>query len=246
MKRALYTMLLATALTLPASYASAQIGISTNAGTSVGVNTTASGSTNRSTSMNNGPTSSIGAGVNGTLGVDGTRNNPTRRTTNSTANNSGSATTGAGTSATINSGTNDTTRLNYSNDSSVRTNRDQNAVNRSAAGIASSTQGSILSTTDLDSSSVRNIQKSLNDRGYNVGNVDGKWNTSTAAELRRFETNQGLTASSGTSLNARSLNELGVNVGAGANVNNITPSSGSRIMTPSVRSGVNGSASYNQ
>lgn len=216
MKRTFYTMLLATALALPASYASAQIGVSTSTGVNVG---------------------SSNVGVSSNTGV------------------SANSTTGAGTSATMNSGTNDTTRLNYNNDVNLRANRDQNAVNsnassrsrvNSSAGIASSARASAYSSSDLDAASVRNIQQSLNDRGYNVGRVDGKWNSSTAAQLQKFENSQGLTASSSTSLNARSLNQLGVNIGAAADVNSINPSSGSQIITPSVRSGVTGSASYNQ
>ena len=212
MKRTFYTMLLATALALPASYASAQIGVSSSTGVNVGV-----------------------GGVNADV--------------------SANSTTGAGSSATTNSGTNDTTRLNYNNDSSVRSSRDRNAVNGNTStdnrvntrAMGSSTAGSIYSTTDLDAASVRSIQQSLNDRGYNVGKVDGKWNSSTSAQLRKFESSQGLTASSGTSLNARSLNQLGVNIDAGAdaNVNSINPSAGTRNITPSVRSGVSGSTSYN-
>ena len=251
MKRIVYTLLTMTVLSVPTSFALAQISVGTNSSTSgtagvgvgaqggnvgvgtqggnvgVGVNTgvnagvnadadaRSNSNTNSSSNrnLNDGATSNIGAGANGTLGVDGTRNNAARRTSNSNISPNSNE------SATTSSG-----RVN----SRASANTNATVTTRSA--------------NTLDQATIRNIQTSLNQRGYNVGAVDGRWNTNTAAQLRRFEQNQGLNTSSGTNLSVNSLQQLGVSANdinpAAGNVRNVAPST--RVM-----GGVQGGASYN-
>jgi|GEM_PF-2942816 hypothetical protein len=249
MKRIVYTLLTMTVLSVPTSFALAQISVGTNSSTSgtvgvgvgaqggnvgvgtqggnvgVGVNTginadvnadaNARSNTNSSSNrnLNDGATSNIGAGVNGTLGVEGTRNNAARRTSNS--------------------------NISPNSNESVTTNSGR--VNSRASANTNATV-TTRSANSLDQATIRNIQTSLNQRGYNVGAVDGRWNTNTAAQLRRFEQNQGLNTSSGTNLSVNSLQQLGVRANdinsAAGNVRNVAPST--RVM-----GGVQGGASYN-
>lgn len=116
--------------------------------------------------------------------------------------------------------------------------------NESSGNIDSSADAgaSFYSTNNLDTTAVRNIQQSLNARGYNVGRVDGRWNQSTAAQLRRYENGQSLSQSSNTSLNAETLQHLGVGM------NDISPATGAGAnISPAARTmgGVQGSSSYN-
>jgi len=57
-------------------------------------------------------------------------------------------------------------------------------------------------------STVRKAQAALNDKGYDVGTVDGRWGPSTQSAVRRFQAKNGL-AESGT-LDGSTLSALGV------------------------------------
>jgi hypothetical protein len=58
------------------------------------------------------------------------------------------------------------------------------------------------------SPTVRMAQQALNERGYNVGNVDGVWGPGTADAVRRFQQAQGLPDSG--ALDTQTLSALGV------------------------------------
>lgn len=58
-------------------------------------------------------------------------------------------------------------------------------------------------------STVRSAQAALNDKGYNVGSVDGQWGPNTQSAVRQFQADKGLTQS-GT-LDSSTLAALGVN-----------------------------------
>jgi hypothetical protein len=60
-------------------------------------------------------------------------------------------------------------------------------------------------TTD---NTIRRAQEALNDQGYNVGRVDGRWGPNTQSAVRRFQAKSGLTES-GT-LDSSTLSALGV------------------------------------
>jgi hypothetical protein len=59
-----------------------------------------------------------------------------------------------------------------------------------------------------DSSLVRSVQLSLNQRGYDAGPADGQWGPSTESALRQFQQSRGL-AQTG-SLDQQTLSALGV------------------------------------
>lgn len=217
MKRTFYTMLLVTALSLPAGYASADsLGLGSTLSGQVGVGTPITGNTRVQTNTR----------TNAQVGTDVDTRVDTR------------------------------TRTNYRSDSNERARRDQSQRDQNqmdsrsqiTTGSSSSVSapGSFYSANDLDQNTVIHIQKTLNERGYNVGRADGRWGNATASQLRRYEQSQGLAASSGTNINAQSLQQLGVNFDAGARVNTINPAAGSRNIPPSVKAGVTGSTSYNQ
>lgn len=66
-----------------------------------------------------------------------------------------------------------------------------------------------VSTSNSSDSTVRRAQSALNDRGYNVGTVDGRFGPNTQSAVRRFQAKSGLTET-GT-LDSSTLNALGVN-----------------------------------
>jgi len=59
-----------------------------------------------------------------------------------------------------------------------------------------------------DPSVVRSVQQSLNERGYNVGAVDGQWGPSTESALRQFQQANGLAPTG--DVNAQTMSALGV------------------------------------
>ncbi len=200
MKRTFYTILMATALALPAGYASADSllgGAGTAVTGQVGVSTPIGSSSASSNTRVTG--SGVGVDVNADTDSD------VNVDSNSVFDNSDTR-----------------SRSIYNN------NADESSFNtETSADMSSSASagGSVYAPQNLDSVAVRNIQESLNARGYNVGRVDGRWGQSTMTQLRRFENSQSLSQSSSTSLNAETLQQLGVGVndinpaaGAGANI----------------------------
>ena len=59
-----------------------------------------------------------------------------------------------------------------------------------------------------DGATIRNVQQALNDRGYNVGAVDGQYGPNTMDAVRRFQQVSGLPATG--ELGRPTLNALGV------------------------------------
>ena len=66
----------------------------------------------------------------------------------------------------------------------------------------------IASNSPYTSSTVRNVQQALNDKGFNAGTADGQWGPGTETALKQFQTAQGM-PSTGV-LDARTMNALGV------------------------------------
>ncbi len=64
------------------------------------------------------------------------------------------------------------------------------------------------STNASDTTLVRSVQQSLNDRGYSAGPADGQWGPNTESALRQFQAANGL-AQTG-SLDDPTLSTLGV------------------------------------
>jgi Putative peptidoglycan binding domain len=58
--------------------------------------------------------------------------------------------------------------------------------------VTSSTPSSSMTSTRYDSALVRNVQQALNDKGYNVGPVDGQWGPATEDAVKRFQQASGL------------------------------------------------------
>lgn len=63
-------------------------------------------------------------------------------------------------------------------------------------------------------STVRQVQQALNQKGYDPGNVDGRWGEETSSAVRNFQQAQGLEPTG--ELNMRTLSALGINVGGQA------------------------------
>ena len=66
-----------------------------------------------------------------------------------------------------------------------------------------------VSTSRPSDGTVRSAQTALNDKGYDVGRVDGQWGPSTQNAVRRFQSERGLTQSG--RLDNATLTALGVN-----------------------------------
>jgi murein L,D-transpeptidase YcbB/YkuD len=64
-------------------------------------------------------------------------------------------------------------------------------------------------TSHASDSTIRRAQAALNEQGYNVGTVDGRWGPNTHSAVRRFQAKSGLTEN-GT-LDSSTLKALGVN-----------------------------------
>ena len=66
-----------------------------------------------------------------------------------------------------------------------------------------------VSSTPSSDGTVRSAQTALNEKGYNVGSVDGHWGPNTESAVRRFQAERGLTQSG--ELDSATLSALGVN-----------------------------------
>jgi len=65
-----------------------------------------------------------------------------------------------------------------------------------------------VSTSRQAEGTVRSAQSALNDKGYDVGRVDGQWGPNTQSAVRRFQSERGLTQSG--RLDSATLTALGV------------------------------------
>jgi len=65
-----------------------------------------------------------------------------------------------------------------------------------------------MSPSAYDSATIRSVQQALNDRGYNVGPVDGQYGVATQDAVRRFQQTAGLPVTG--ELGGPTLTALGV------------------------------------
>ena len=75
--------------------------------------------------------------------------------------------------------------------------------------VAPADRNGKVSTTRMRDGTVRNAQLALNEKGYDVGKVDGQFGPSTQSAVRRFQSEKGM-AQSGR-LDSATLAALGVN-----------------------------------
>lgn len=61
---------------------------------------------------------------------------------------------------------------------------------------------------ELSQQQIQQVQRSLNEKGFNAGSVDGKWDSRTQAALRNFQQAQGMKQTGG--LDQRTASALGV------------------------------------
>jgi uncharacterized membrane protein len=61
----------------------------------------------------------------------------------------------------------------------------------------------------MSDTKVRDAQAALNEKGFSVGSVDGRWGPNTENAVRQFQASKGLTASG--QLDAATMSALGVN-----------------------------------
>lgn len=78
-----------------------------------------------------------------------------------------------------------------------------------AKGRVTSTDSNGKIASGASDSTVRSAQAALNDKGYNVGSVDGQWGPNTQSAVRQFQADKGLTQSG--MLDSSTLAALGVN-----------------------------------
>ena len=65
-----------------------------------------------------------------------------------------------------------------------------------------------ISAAQLSSEQIRKIQQELNKKGFDAGQVDGKWSSETQTAIRNFQQSKGLNTTG--QLNERTLDELGL------------------------------------
>jgi len=102
-------------------------------------------------------------------------------------------------------------------------------------------------SSNQDSSTVKQAQQALNDKGFNVGTADGIVGPKTQAALEKFQQSKGL-GGSGT-LDSQTLAALGVSGDASASSSTSASSSSSfspTMDTPSTQSSTTTSPSDNQ
>src|SRR5271167_1470619 len=58
--------------------------------------------------------------------------------------------------------------------------------------VASSARSASTTSSSYDPDLVRNVQRALNDKGYNAGSVDGRWGPATEDAVRKFQQASGL------------------------------------------------------
>jgi peptidoglycan hydrolase-like protein with peptidoglycan-binding domain len=77
-----------------------------------------------------------------------------------------------------------------------------------------------------DESTVRQAQQALNDKGFNVGPVDGKLGPKTKSALKQFQQSQGGASASGQ-LDQTTLASLGISQGGASSAENAGSTNGS-------------------
>ncbi len=69
-----------------------------------------------------------------------------------------------------------------------------------------------IAPSDLDQSQIKQIQQSLNEHGFDAGNVDGVWGPETREAVRNFQEKRDISADQ--ALNQETLSALGVDFAA--------------------------------
>ena len=72
----------------------------------------------------------------------------------------------------------------------------------------SSAYSSSTASSRYDPTTVRSVQQSLNDKGYDAGPIDGQWGPNTEDAVRRFQQDSGLPQTG--ELEGSTLSALGV------------------------------------
>jgi peptidoglycan hydrolase-like protein with peptidoglycan-binding domain len=83
-----------------------------------------------------------------------------------------------------------------------------------------------MAPSQFKSSTIMQVQKNLNQQGFNVGRADGKWGRKTEEALRDFQKKNNLPATG--QLDKQTLADLGINMSTGrssSSQNNKGPSS---------------------
>ncbi|MGZ5041993.1 MAG: peptidoglycan-binding domain-containing protein [Usitatibacter sp.] len=146
----------------------------------------------------------------------------------------------------------------FANDTTASSSTSYNSPDQSYTGASAGT----MSTQDKDL--VRQVQQTLQSKGYSPGPIDGQWGNRTQAALKKFQQSQGTQASG--SLDSSTLVALGVSQGSGgtststtgaigANINSSTnpisssgtsmPDTSTPMQAPGAGSSVPGSSSVN-
>ena len=86
---------------------------------------------------------------------------------------------------------------------------------------------------------LRDVQQSLNDQGYNAGPVDGKWGPKTAAAVKKFQADHGLTANG--QIDAQTISALGITQPAESTTTGAASSSEKTASASSDKTASNGS-----
>jgi len=127
--------------------------------------------------------------------------------TNTTASSSGA---GASTGVAANAESQPTSTARSSNSSSDARNNSM-AMNNPSSSTGKS-QGTHMMSRDQY---LREVQQSLNDQGYDSGKVDGKWGPKTAAAVKKFQADHGLTANG--QIDSQTISALGITQPAESN-----------------------------
>ncbi len=98
-----------------------------------------------------------------------------------------------------------------------------------------------ISPHSLKQSQIEELQQALNDKGFDVGKVDGKWGPETQAALRNFQQKQGMTSSGELDTNTVQALGLDVNQFASGESSTTTGSGGSQTIPSVPKNSPNGS-----
>lgn len=102
-----------------------------------------------------------------------------------------------------------------------------------------------ISPQDLSEDQIEQLQQALNDKGFDAGDVDGKWGPQTRAALRNFQDEQGM-KSAGEQLDMQTLQALGLDVSQFASgPSSTTTGSGAQDTGSSQGAGSQGMGSQN-
>jgi hypothetical protein len=155
---------------------------------------------------------------------------------------SGSPSTGTASTSTMGNGDRATTPSRSASARSERTASASRSSSRGTASTSASGRGASASTTagvnGHDAQTVREVQQTLSQRGFDPGPIDGLWGPRTQAALRQFQQAQGM-AASGT-LDAATMSALDVQGGSVAS--GFNGSSGPATASPSAEAQAGSSA----